>query len=46
MSVDGASPRPAYRLFVGVDIAAATFTAVWVSLGSADLTCYCRKAIG
>ena len=34
MSVDGASPRPAYRLFVGVDIAAATFTAVWMAPGA------------
>lgn len=31
MPVAGALPPSAYRLFVGVDIAAATFTAVWMA---------------
>jgi len=34
LSVDGASPRPAYRLVVGGAIAAATFTAVWLAPGA------------
>ncbi len=35
MPVDGALSPSAYRLFVGVDIAAATFTAVWMAPGAA-----------
>lgn len=35
MPVDAAPSHPAYRLFVGVDVAAATFTAVWLAPGAA-----------
>ncbi len=34
MSVDAASSPSIYRLFAGVDIAAATFTTVWMAPGA------------
>ncbi len=35
VSIESSPPAPAYRLFVGVDIAAATLTAVWTAPGTA-----------